>query len=92
MDLNSWLILMVLTISIIGLIMTRSGSSVTRVERKLDALLKHAGIDISTIADKEALLLVKAGKRNEAIELYQDLTGATPEAALAAVDKLQKSA
>ncbi len=92
--LNTSLLFIVIAISLIGIIMTRSksGENVTRLERKLDVLIKNAGIDLSTLADKEALALAKAGKKKEAIELYQDFTGLSPEAAQAAVDRLQKTA
>jgi hypothetical protein len=68
----------------------RVNDAAGRLERKLDALLKHSGIDPVQLAMKEALDLVKAGKRIQAIKAYRDLTGASLPEAKAAVEKLQE--
>lgn len=66
----------------------RSSASVARVERKLDALLKHSGVDLSTLAVREAEALVRAGREIEAIKAYREPTGAGLAVAKAAVEKL----
>jgi ribosomal protein L7/L12 len=63
--------------------------AVTRVERKLSALLKHSGLDIATIAGQEAQVLVRAGRKMEAIKLYREYTGVGLAEAKGAVERLQ---
>ena len=68
---------------------TRTADAVARLERKLNALLKHSGLDITTIAREEAQVLVRAGKKVEAIQLYREYTGVGLAEAKAAVERLQ---
>ena len=70
------------------MLIAKTSASVTRMERKLDALVKHSGIDLATAAAREAAELMKAGRKIEAIKLYRDLTGAGLAEAKAAVEKL----
>jgi ribosomal protein L7/L12 len=69
-------------------LIAKTSASVARQERKLDALLKHSGVDLSTLAAREAEALIRAGRKIEAIKLYRELTGAGLAEAKAAVEKL----
>lgn len=62
--------------------------AIGRLDRKLDALLKHAGVDLTAAALREAEKLVRAGNKIEAIRVYRDLTGASLADAKAAVEKI----
>lgn len=46
-----------------------------RIERKLDLLLRHSGVDVVRVAETEAGELARAGKKIDAIRVYRDLTG-----------------
>ena len=59
-----------------------------RVERKLDVLLKHSGLDLTQVVSQEVQALMRAGKKIEAIRLYRELTGAGLAEAKAAVESL----
>ena len=66
----------------------KTSASVGRIERKVDALLKHSGVDVTAVAAREAEVLVKAGRKIEAIKVYRALTGAGLAEAKAAVERL----
>ena len=66
----------------------KTSASMGRLERKIDALLKHSGIDLTAAAMREAQALVKAGRKIEAIKLYRELTGVGLAEAKDAVEKL----
>ena len=51
-------------------------TTATRLERKIDLLLKHLGIDPNEGVDDEILELVKSGQKIAAIKLYREKTGA----------------
>jgi hypothetical protein len=51
--------------------LARTTDGVVRTDRKLDALLKHSGLDIAAIAAQEAQALVRAGKKVEAVKVYR---------------------
>ena len=70
----------------------RLSSVVARVERKLDAVLRHSGIDLRRIAQEEAAALARAGKKIEAIKVYRQYTGCTLAEAKAEVESLPGSA
>lgn len=72
---------------IVGAIL-RGRADVPRIERKLDVLLRHSGVDLARVAAEEALLLYKAGKKIEAIKAYRDLTGSGLAEAKAKVESL----
>jgi ribosomal protein L7/L12 len=59
-----------------------------RLERKLDALLRHAGIDLPKLAAEEAAALARAGRKIEAIKLYREYTGCGLAEAKAKVESL----
>jgi len=59
--------------------MFRNSSSVangnSRLERKVDLILKHLGIDPNQGVDEKIMELMKAGQKIEAIKLYREQTG-----------------
>jgi ribosomal protein L7/L12 len=59
-----------------------------RMERKLDALIRHAGIDLTKLAAEEAAVLARAGKKIEAIKVYREYTGCGLAEAKAKVESL----
>lgn len=69
-------------------LVAKTSASVARQERKLDALLRHSGVDLSTLAVREAEALVRAGRKIEAIKVYRELTGTGLAEAKAAVEQL----
>ncbi len=79
----------------IVLILVAVGSlsnTVSRLERKVDALLRHSGVDISEVATTEARRLLGAGKKVAAIKVYRQHTGCGLAEAKAKVESLQQSA
>jgi ribosomal protein L7/L12 len=75
-DSTFWLVLAVLGITIaLSVVQGRAKDQLGRVERKLDAMLKHAQIDVTVIADREAAEQVRAGNKIQAIRIYRELTG-----------------
>ena len=77
-----------LSISILGLfiflIASTSGASLrdarqaarlARLERKVDAIVKHLGVNVVDQVDPKVLELFIAGKKIEAIKLHREQTG-----------------
>ena len=77
MDATFWLVLG--TFLMVLLSMFRNSSSVangnSRLERKVDLILKHLGIDPNQGVDEKIMELMKAGQKIEAIKLYREQTG-----------------
>ena len=48
---------------------------IARLERKVDAILKHLGVDFVEEVDPKVLELVIAGRKIEAIKAYREQTG-----------------
>lgn len=67
-------------------------TKVERLERKVSLLLRHAGMDVTEIASREALELLQAGKKVAAIKLYRQYTGCGLAEAKSAVEKLRERA
>ena len=76
-------------IAVVLWLIARTSTGVNRVERKIDALLKHSGMDLAQVALQEAQTLMKAGRKIEAIRVYRELTGASLAEAKAAVERLE---
>jgi ribosomal protein L7/L12 len=58
------------------------------VERKLDAMLDHLGVEVSEPHLKQVEALLGQGKTIEAIKVYREATGAGLREAKEAVDRL----
>ena len=85
-----WIVLAVLGLSmVIAIVQGGDRARLARVERKLDMLLKQAGIDLAAKADKEAGDLLRAGNKIDAIRVYRELTGASLAEAKAHVEALK---
>ena len=78
MDATFWLVLG--TFVMVLLSMVRNQSSVAngnrRLERKVDLILSHLGLDPNLGVNEKIMELVKAGKKIEAIKVYREQTGA----------------
>jgi hypothetical protein len=71
-----WMILAVFGMTMCVLIVQgRAQDRLGRLERKLDALLKHQGIDLYSQLPPEITELLRQGKKIEAIKLYRETTG-----------------
>ncbi|MEU8658641.1 hypothetical protein [Actinoplanes philippinensis] len=66
----------------------RTAERLARVERKLDALLRHHGIDVAEPELPEILEHLRRGRKIHAIKAYRDQTGATLADAKATVERL----
>jgi ribosomal protein L7/L12 len=66
----------------------RVSAVAARLDRKLDALIRHAGIDLPKLAAEEAAALARAGKKIEAIKLYREYTGCSLAEAKEKVESL----
>ena len=55
---------------------TSAGSNSRRLERKVDLILSHLGLDPNHGVNEKVLELVKAGQKIPAIKLYREQTGA----------------
>jgi ribosomal protein L7/L12 len=73
---------------IVAYVVLRAAAVVSRIERKLDLLIRHSGIDLDKIAADEAAALARAGKKIEAIKAYRELTGCGLAEAKAKVESL----
>jgi ribosomal protein L7/L12 len=70
------------------LMLIKTSTAVSRTERKVNALLRHSGVDFAVAAAHEARALMQAGNKIEAIKVYREMTGASLADAKAAVEKL----
>jgi ribosomal protein L7/L12 len=72
----------------LAILIGRAIASIARLERKVDALLRHAGLDVARLAEEEVAALVRAGKKIDAIKLYREYTGCGLAEAKARVDAM----
>jgi ribosomal protein L7/L12 len=76
MDATFWLILGTFVIVILS---ARNSSPVangnSRLERKVDLIRSHLGIDPNQGVNEKIVELMKAGRKIEAIKLYREQTG-----------------
>jgi hypothetical protein len=84
----------VATVAILRLTSRDYDSRLARVEGKLDALLKHQGIQFDPYADVPTPVLdaLRRGKKIEAIKAYRVATGAGLKDAKDVVEELQRRA
>ena len=83
----AWFVGFALGFAVIA-ILTKVAAGVARTERKVDALVRHSGVDMVNLANQEVESLVKAGRKIDAIKAYRDLTGASLAEAKAAVERM----
>ncbi|MFC8843582.1 hypothetical protein ACFT8Q_26270 [Streptomyces griseoincarnatus] len=68
--------------------LTRSDRRVARVERKIDAVMRHLDLEEEVPRKDEILTLARDGKQVQAIRLYREATGAGLVEAKQAVDAM----
>jgi ribosomal protein L7/L12 len=67
---------------------SRTDHRVARVERKLDLILDHLGLQADEPRMDEVLVLLRNGKKIEAIKVYREITGEGLKEAKDAVERL----
>ncbi|KMS68919.1 hypothetical protein ACM01_37220 [Streptomyces viridochromogenes] len=67
---------------------SQADQRVARVERKLDLVLDHLGLDGEDPRMGEVVSLVRTGRQVQAIKVYREITGAGLKEAKDAVDRL----
>ncbi len=67
---------------------SQADQRVARVERKLDLVLDHLGLEGEDPRMGEVLSLVRTDKKIQAIKVYREITGAGLKEAKDAVDRL----
>ncbi|MET9964565.1 ribosomal protein L7/L12 [Streptomyces sp. NPDC006356] len=67
---------------------SQADQRVARVERKLDLVLDHLGLDGEDPRMGEVVSLVRTDKKIQAIKVYREITGAGLKEAKDAVDRL----
>ncbi|MGA5571379.1 hypothetical protein ACPCIX_22925 [Streptomyces pseudogriseolus] len=78
----------VLSVASIQTALSRSERRVARVERKLNQVMRHLGLEEEVPRRDEILALVRDGKQVQAIKLYREATGAGLAEAKQAVDAM----
>ena len=68
--------------------LSRADRRAARIERKLDAVMRHLDLREEIPGMDEILDLVRRGKRIQAVKLYRETTGADLVEAKQAVDRL----
>lgn len=68
--------------------LTRTDRRIARVERKLDVLLAHLGVQEEIPRREEIAGLVREGRKVQAIKVYREATGADLVEAKDAVERL----
>lgn len=68
--------------------LSRAERRAARIERKLDLVLGHLGIEEEIARKDEIIGLVREGKQVQAIKLYRETTGASLVEAKQAVDRM----
>ena len=64
------------------------GARLDRIEKKLDLILKHLGIDYRDDQSDQVIALLRQGRKIEAIKVYREMTGAGLAEAKAAVEAM----
>ncbi len=67
---------------------SQTDQRVARVERKLDLVLDHLGLDGEDPRMGEVVSFARTGKKVQAIKVYREITGAGLKEAKDAVDRL----
>jgi hypothetical protein len=79
MDTNSWLLVSLMILLLLSLWSTSSSDNLQRlrrIERKVDLILSHLGIDPSQGVSQQVMEHMKAGQKIQAIKAYREQTGA----------------
>jgi hypothetical protein len=62
-------------IGMMATLLAGSDPRIARLERKLNAVLEHLGVDLTTGLTQELRNLIAEGRKIEAVKLYRDQTG-----------------
>jgi ribosomal protein L7/L12 len=92
-DINSALLIAVCVLILLSILQQLRSPSLRgradRVEQKVDAILKHLGIEWKDQVSERVKELVRAGKKIEAIKMYREETGAGLKEAKDAVEAFE---
>jgi Ribosomal protein L7/L12 C-terminal domain len=75
MDGTFWLVLVFGLLLKAHFLSPKARGNNSLLERKVDLILKHLGIDPNQGVDEKIMELMKAGQKIEAIKLYREQTG-----------------
>ena len=75
MDGTFWLVLVFGLFLMAHYLSPKARGSNSRLERKVDLILKHLGIDPDQGIDEKIMELLKSGQKIQAIKLYREQTG-----------------
>jgi len=75
MDATFWLVLVFGLLLMAHFLSPKARGNNSRLERKVDLILKHLGIDPNQGVEKTIMELMKSGRKIEAIKLYREQTG-----------------
>ena len=75
MDGTFWLVLIFGLLLMAHFLSPKATGSNSRLERKVDLILKHLEIDPNQGVDEKIMELMKAGQKIKAIKLYREQTG-----------------
>jgi hypothetical protein len=92
-DINSGLLIAVCVLILLSILQQLRSPSLRgradRVEQKVDAILKHLGIEWKDQVSERVKELVRTGKKIEAIKMYREETGAGLKEAKDAVEAFE---
>jgi len=75
MDATFWLVLVLGLLLMAQYLSPKANASNRRLERKVDLILSHLGLDPNQGVDEKVMEFMKAGQKIEAIKLYREKTG-----------------
>lgn len=85
-----WMLLANLFVSLVSLSQkTTVVPNNSRLERKLDLILKHLQIEVDEGSDEEIWALLRSGQKIQAIKLYRERTGVGLKEAKDYVEQLE---
>ena len=90
MDINTEFISPAIGLMLIRWIVAATNTQVVRIERKVDAIMKHLAINWTASVKEQVEALAASGKRIEAIKRYRECTGEKLAASVAFVDALRR--
>jgi ribosomal protein L7/L12 len=83
---------LMMAVVIVSITAFKTKETVETINRKLEMLMKHSGMNLQEVALREVQRLMLDGKKIEAIKCYRDTTGAGLADAKAAVERMQEGA
>jgi hypothetical protein len=74
------------------ILVSHLAATIARIDRRLDLLVRHAGIDIWEVAMREAQTLLRAGRKVEAVKRYREYLGVSLADAKRAIEETHEGA